>query len=283
MDVSREQTPRHLNRAIGATSRCLHGMRIESSIITSLSELRAIEQQRIADERAAIDRERTAALDAARAAELARVEAEQARVRAEREERMRIETMRAEAERDARLRVEAHEAGERARLAAQLEERRMAAEMDLRRAEVAKKRPTWMLVVTGLAAAAAVGLTLFAVDASRTTERAQEKQQLALAEKETAKSALRDVQARMAALQADIDEFDVRLGQLQDQLIHAQSKADRDRVAKEIASAAADKRDKQKQLAANQAAAEKAARNVIIDVKGCTDTALGCLKMSKQP
>jgi hypothetical protein len=258
-------------------------MRIESSIITSLSELRAIEQQPIADERAAIERERTAALDAARAAELARVESEQARVRAEREERMRIETARADAERDARLRVEAHEAGERARLAAQLEERRLAAEIDLRRAEVARKRPTWMLVVTGLAAAAAVGLALFAVDASRTTERAQERQQLAMVEKEKAKDALREAQTRMTALQADIDEFDVRLGKLQDQLVHAQTKADRDRVAGEIAAAAADKREKQRQLDIAKAKKDHDDRvaPIVVDSK-CTGTVLGCnLKVMK--
>ena len=49
------------------------------------------------------------------------------------------------------MRVESAEAAERARQQAALEQSRMQQEMDLRRAEVAKKRPTWMLVVTGLA------------------------------------------------------------------------------------------------------------------------------------
>ena len=44
------------------------GPPIESSIITSLSELRAIEQQRIADERAAVERKRAAEDEARRAA-----------------------------------------------------------------------------------------------------------------------------------------------------------------------------------------------------------------------
>lgn len=253
-------------------------MRIESSIITSLSELRAIEQQRIAEERAAVDRERTEAIEKARAAELARVQAEQAKLQADREERMRIEIARAEAERDARLRVEAHAASERNRLAAELEERRLLEEIALKRAEVAKKRPTWMLVVTGMAALAAVALTVFAIDRSRSMERAQHQQQVAMAEKEKAKEELRAFGARMAALQAEVDEFDAQIVGLQNKLATAQSQADRDRVATELAAANAQKRETQKRLERERLAREKVERERPIDVTGCTSTALGCLK-----
>jgi len=252
-------------------------MRVENSLITSLSELRAIEQQRIADERAAIERDRFAKIEAARAAEQAKVDAAEAKLRAEREELMRIENARINAEREARMRVEATEAAERARLMAQLEERRMAEELDLKRAEVAKKRPTWMLVVTSIAAIAAVGLTLFAVDSMRDRDAANKGQQQALLEQNKAKEELRAFQVQMAALQADVDKFDTKLTDLTNKLTAAQTKADRDRVANEIAAAREERRQAQAKL--DKAAADKAHADRVkrVDVTGCTNTALGCL------
>src|SRR5262245_40732498 len=138
-------------------------MRIESSILTSLSELREIEQQRIADEHAAIERERAAEREARRAAEQARSDAEAARIGAGRDERLRIEQARVDAEREARLRVEASDAAERTRYQAALEQRRLEEEMQLRRAEILQKRPRWMVAVTALAVVAAVGLGWLAI------------------------------------------------------------------------------------------------------------------------
>ena len=66
-------------------------------------------------------------------------------MRAERDELRRIEDAKIAAEREAWLRVEAASAAERARHAIALEEHRIAQELELRRAEVAKTRPTWML------------------------------------------------------------------------------------------------------------------------------------------
>src|SRR3569623_1115411 len=81
-----------------------------------------------------------------------------------RDERLRFEEARVAAEREARLRVEAHEASERARLAAHLEQERMAQEMELRRADIAQRRPRWMIAVTVLALAGGVGFAALAVD-----------------------------------------------------------------------------------------------------------------------
>jgi hypothetical protein len=253
-------------------------MRIENSLITSLSELRAIEQQRVADEHAAVERDRLAKIEAARAEAQAKIDAEQARIRADREARMRIETARAEAEREARLRVEAAEAAERARLQAQLEERRMVEELAIKRAEVAKKRPTWMLVVTSIAAIAATGLLLFAIDRSRDMERAEEQQRLALIEKEKAKQELREYQERMNELRLEVEKFDDQVAGLQKQLEDAQTQADRKRVAQEIAAANEAKRELERKMAAERAARERAERIERVDVSKCTDTALGCLE-----
>lgn len=253
-------------------------MRIESSIITSLSELRAIEQQRIADERAAIERTRAAEIEARRLAEQARSEAEQAKLHAEREERMRIEIARAEAEREARLRVEATEAAERARWAAQLEEQRLAQEMELRRAEVAKKRPRWMIAVTAIAALCAVGLTWFAIDRSQQMAVSDEARERATAEKEKAKADLREAQARLASIEREIDAFDAELRRLTKVVADAQNEADRKRAVLALKAADDAKKAAQKRLADEEARRWKKKRGEIIDVSECTGTALGCLE-----
>lgn len=252
-------------------------MRIESSIITSLSELRAIEQQRIADERAAIERTRAAEIEARRLAEEARIAAEQAKLQAEREERMRIEIARAEAEREARMRVEATEAAERARWAAQLEEQRRAEEMELRRAEVAKKRPRWMIAVTAIAGLCAVGLMGFAIDRSQQMAASDEARERATAEKEKAKAELREAQARLASIEQEIDGFDTELRRLTKVVADAQNEADRKRAVLALQAANDAKKAAQKRLADEEARRWKKKRGEIVDVSKCTGTALGCL------
>jgi colicin import membrane protein len=254
-------------------------MRIESSIITSLSELRAIEQQRIADERAAIERTRAADIEARRAAEQAKLDAQERRVREEREAQVRIEIARAEAERDARVRVEAAEAAERNRLAAQLEERRLVEEMELRRAEVAKKRPTWMIGVTIIAALAAIGLTWFAIQRSQQMAAADEARERAIREKEAATVNLREAQQRLAALQADVDRIDADISRLTKQLTEAQNADDRKKAAVALAAADQAKRDAKRRIAEEEARKEWIKRHEKVDVSKCTGTALGCMKM----
>src|SRR4051812_45573044 len=81
--------------------------RREGSIVQSLSELRDIERQRIADERAAIQRAEAARIAAREAAERQVREEEEARVTAEREARLAAEHARLEGEREERRRIDA--------------------------------------------------------------------------------------------------------------------------------------------------------------------------------
>src|SRR5882762_4402638 len=134
----------------------------ENSVLFSLRELRQIEESRVQEEEHAVRTAEQARIAAAQEAERQRREAEEAKVRAERDELLRIETARENADRDARMRVESAEAMERQRVQAALEQQRLQHEMELRRAEVAKKRPTWMLAVTGVALLAAIGLIVIA-------------------------------------------------------------------------------------------------------------------------
>ena len=85
----------------------------------------------------------------------------------------RIEQARVDAEREARMRVEAAEAAERMRLQAAIEQQRMQEENELRRAEIAKKRPTWMLAVTGFALVATLGFGYFAYERNEARQEAE--------------------------------------------------------------------------------------------------------------
>jgi hypothetical protein len=253
-------------------------MRIETSIITSLSELREIEKQRIADEKAAVERERNAAIEAKRAAEQAKLDEEEARKRAEREEIIKIQLAQAEAEKQVRLRVQAEEAAERARLQAQLEEQRMRDELELRRVEVAKKRPTWMVVVTAMAFVAACGLTWFAVERSREQARAEAKRNAALLLQQQAEAEKVEMAKKLDELKLAMDEQDARLTKATNALLAAQNQADIDEARAEIVAA-----NKAKAIAKRTAweleqKRLRDERNQVIDVSKCTDTAVGCLK-----
>lgn len=248
--------------------------RVENSLLMSLNELRDIEKQRVADERAAEERKRQAAIDAARAAEQAKLDAEEARKRAEREEIMRIQLAQVELERQARMRLEAAEAAERARLQAELDAQRAAAEIELRREEVARKRPTWMLVVTGVAFVAAVGLGIFAYGRARDTARAEERTRAAQLQQEQAKRDAEESQRGLDKLQADSDARKQRMDELEKQL---QGKID--------AAKAAEIQKKLEKEHADQVAADKRAeelrkkkeweiRHAKIDVSNCVGQAV---------
>ena len=183
--------------------------------MTSLHELRAIEQQRIADERAAREHVREAAEAAVRAAEAARLAEVAARETAVRDERLRLEQARVEVEREARLRVEAHEASERARLAAQLEQHRMAQELELRRADIAKRRPTWMIAVTVIALAGGIGFGVLAVDRMHQAETAQAAKARADADMATAKQEAAQAVAQLDAMQKTLDDLDSKVREAQ--------------------------------------------------------------------
>lgn len=254
-------------------------MRIETSIITSLSELREIEKQRIADEKAAAERERNAAIEAKRAAERAKLDDEEARKRAEREEIIKIQLAQAELEKQARLRVQAEEAAERARLQAQLDEQRMREELELRRAEVAKKRPTWMVVVTALAFVAACGLTWFAVERSREKDRADAKRAAAIQSQQEAEADKAAMAKKLDELKLAMDDQDKRLTKATTVLLAAQNQADIDQARAEIVAA-----NKAKAIAKQKAwelDQERLRRERLapVDVSKCTGTALGCMKV----
>lgn len=257
-------------------------MRIESSIITSLSELRAIEQQRIADERAAIDRARADELEAKRAAEQAIRDAEERRLREEREAVMRIEQARLDAEREARMRFEAADAAERARLQAVLEQQRMQEENELRRAEIAKQRPAWMLAVTAIALVATIGLGWYAIDRAQERDAAEAQRLAAVREKEDAQRQAMEARQQLDRLATQMDELDAQVAQAEKILLAAQTKADRD------AAAAAINETNRQRAAIKRAQAEAEQKRIDAERKGgyhvdvtCLHDAIGCIDGNK--
>lgn len=135
--------------------------------MTSLAELRAIEEERVAAERAAVIEVAAARERARRAAEAQVRAAHDAEVAAARAAVIAREREREAAERAARVTIEAAEAAERARLEAALAQARLVGELALRRDTMARQRPTWMVAVTAAALVAAAGLGWYAVDRQR--------------------------------------------------------------------------------------------------------------------
>jgi hypothetical protein len=199
----------------------------ENSVLFSLRELRQIEESRVKEEEHAVRSAQEARQAAAQEAERKRRETEEARVRAEREEVLRIETARENAEREARMRLESAEAMERQRVQAALEQQRLQHEMELRRAEVAKKRPTWMLVVTGGAIVLTAALVIVALFAWQGKDEEKLKRQRA---EEIAQKAVQDAkeaQDRVATLDREFKELDKGLTDAQAAVNAAKTEADR--------------------------------------------------------
>lgn len=254
--------------------------RFEGSLMTSLAELRAIEEERIASERAAVHAEVESRKRAIADAEhRARAEAE-AQLAAARAEEIRIAREREQAEREARMHVEAVEATERARLAAALEQERTVQELDLRRQEVAKKRPTWMIAVTIGAVLAAGALTWFGIDR-------YEQSQAALAEKDKAdreaKAAREDAEAsrvRLASLEGDLAVLDQKVSAAMDQVIAATDAATRLEAKRNLDKLRAEEAELKRKRDAEAARIAKKKRGEKIEIsEECKKNALarGCM------
>jgi len=197
----------------------------EHSVLASLSELRAIEEERIADERAAVHAAELARVAAREAEQHARDQAAAAKQREEHEAKLAIETARLEAEREARLKIEAAEAAERTRQQAILAETRLAQEMELRRAEVAKQRPTWMVAVTVVATLAAFALIYVAIERTRAGEEAKERERIAIQQEREMRHELDELSTTLANLQRELGILSAKTNKAMDDLAAADNAA----------------------------------------------------------
>ena len=246
--------------------------------MTSLDELRAIHSQRIADERATFEAERMAIVENRRRGELEQAAAAAAKLREERDAQIRIEEARVAAEREARMKLEAMEVAERTRYAAELDARRQAQELELRRAEVAKKRPRWMLAVTTIAVAAGIALGYFAVQSSRDADVASQKRAIAEQEKGQARRDAQAAEARVAVIVKDLDSVHAKLEQANAVLTTADKEADGIRVKQAAAAAQAEEAAQRRRLDDQNAKKLHDIRVGGLHNEGCVGTATGCIK-----
>jgi hypothetical protein len=243
-------------------------------VLTSLSELRAIEEERVADERAAVQAAHLARIAAREAEERAVADAAAAKIREMHEAALALEQAKVEAEREARLKIEATEAAERARQHAILAETRLAQEMELRRAEVAKKRPTWMVAVTAVAMLAAFVLIYVAIERTRTSEQAKERARIAVAQEREMRQQLDELTASLVSLEAELDTLSGRTSKAIKDLATADGAAQAAAAKKEIDRLRAKERElrhRQEQIRIEKARVERG-KKVKIDEK--------CLKQS---
>ena len=203
------------------------GTRTEGSLLASLNELRAIEQQRLAEERAAIEAALQARRHARAAAEKAAREAAAARIAAEHNAQLAAEAARAEAARQARMHIEATEAAERARHQAALEERRLGEEMALRREVARRQRPRWMVVLTGCAMIAALGLGGFAVERQHESTLARQVHDRAVQAKAEADAAAREAQEALDKLNRELGQLEAKVAEALERVRIAQTEAAR--------------------------------------------------------
>ena len=167
----------------------------DDSVQFSLRELRDIEHTRL---RAEAEQRRRA-----QEAERQRIEEERRRAEAERQRREQEERMHLD-ELDRQRREEAlrlQEAERRAQIEAQaaLEQQRLAHEMELRRHEISRKRPTWLLAVVGLLVVLGGSLGVWAYQTAVERERVERQTRELAAEIEMLEAQMKDVKTRLAA------------------------------------------------------------------------------------
>ena len=179
--------------------------------MSSLAELRAIEEERVAAERAALaaadeTRKRDIELAVQRQRDL-----EARQLQTERDAVLALEHARVAAEREVRMRAELVEAAERARHQAGLDEQRLTQEMELRRAEVARKRPTWMVAVTALALVSGVASSAFAIDRQRAMDDALAAKHGSERDRQAAREDAAESRKELEGVQAALNNLEVRV------------------------------------------------------------------------
>ena len=210
----------------------------ENSVLFSLRELRGIEESRVQEEE-------SAAKEAEQSRGRARLEAERrikdeeaAKVRAAEEAARHEREMQEMRLREEQMRIQEAEARARAEHQAQLESHRMHQELEIRRVEASKKRPTWLVITVGLAVVAAAVMVFWAISSRDAADKADRDARAAQIEKEKAEDAKKKAEEAQRALEVEVEGFRTRLADLGKQmddanrdLLAANSQADRDKIA----------------------------------------------------
>jgi DNA repair exonuclease SbcCD ATPase subunit len=232
----------------------------ENSVLFSLRELRQIEESRVSEEESAIRNAEAAKVRAKQDEERRVREAAEAKERAIADEQRRIKELELAREHESRLKLEATEAAERARHQAALEQERLQQEMALRRAEVAKKRPTWMVAVMLTALVGLAGGVAFAIHKMGKSDEDQAARAVAEKNAADAQKAAKEAQETVDKLQRDLEDLDKRVGTAVDAVVAAQTDADRAGAKARLEKLRAEQAAQQQAIANAKAAADRAKR-----------------------
>ena len=155
----------------------------------------------------------------------------------------------------------------------------MAQEMELRRAEVAKKRPTWMLAVTGFALVAAIVLIYVAITKMGETDKAEEaKKQAEIAAQQAIKDS-EEAKEKLNKVMKDLDEIESKVSQAVTAVADAQNDADRKSAADRLKKLQQEQFEMKQRAAEARAAADRAERRKGVKIsKECMENPLakGC-------
>jgi hypothetical protein len=210
----------------------------ENSVLFSLRELRSIEETRVKEEEDAAKTAEEARIRARMEEERRQRDVEEAKVRAAEEAARRDSDAREQRVREDQVRVQEAEARARAEHQAQLEAHRLQQEMEIRRQEVQKKWPVWLVVAVGIFAVITIGAVIFMVQSSNKADQAAIAKRKADDEAAEAKKKADAAEAEKVALKQTVDaliaaseDLDRQMKESERQLSAATSQADRDKVA----------------------------------------------------
>lgn len=210
----------------------------ENSVLFSLRELRSIEESRVKEEEDAAKTIEEARIRARMAEEQRRREEEEAKVRAAEDAARQERDAHDRRVREDQLRVQEAEARARAEHQAQLEAHRLQQEMEIRRQEVQKKWPVWLVVAVGIFAVITIGAVIFMVQSSRKADSESRARQAAQVEEAKAKEIAKQKEQETAELKKTVDnliamlsDLDNQMKESERQLAAASTQAERDKVA----------------------------------------------------
>lgn len=198
----------------------------ENSVLFSLRELQQIEEERVNEEEDAKQRAEEERIRAEMEAKRKAEEAEQAKLRAAEEEKRRIQEEKERLEREERIRVGEAEARARAEHQARLEQQRMAQELDLRRQEVSKKRPTALIAIAAFLVVAVAGLGYWAYSSSKESDKIAAEKEQAERDKAKAEQDKERLAKEKAALEKELQELNDQLAAAEEAVKTAKNKKD---------------------------------------------------------
>ncbi len=199
----------------------------ENSVLFSLRELQQIEEERVTEEESAATEAEEQRIRAQMEAERSARETEEARVKAERDaEQARLDAHNQQI-RGEEMRLQEAETRARIEAQTQIEQQRLEQEMELRRHEVSKKRPTGLIAVAVVLVFVVGGLGWWAYGK---VQEGKEKDRIAAAEKAQYEADLREYDRKVTAIQGQRNEAVAALEQ-------ATTDAERDAAKAQLAAA----------------------------------------------